>query len=101
MYDRSSSQNSYNYRSPQSYNTEYDNLGRGGSYRSAELNRYPGSPYRSGRPVDSSYDIYEAPGSAYGPKNGSERCIPKCFAEKGSRVSIITVQKYLRISTAC
>jgi hypothetical protein len=47
---------------------------------------YGSSPYRSSRPYSSSYDIFDAPGSAYGPKNGSERCIPKCFAEKGNRV---------------
>lgn len=48
--------------------------------------RYPSSPYQSSRPYSSSYDIFDAPGSAYGPKNGSERCIPKCFGEKGDRV---------------
>lgn len=58
----------------------------GGYYGTSNV--YPGSPYRSGRPYSSSYDIYDAPNSAYGPKNGSERCIPKCFAEKGNRVRL-------------
>lgn len=44
------------------------------------------SPYRSRKYYGGSYDIFDAPASAYGPKNGSERCIPKCFAEKGNRV---------------
>ncbi|ERL93449.1 hypothetical protein D910_10740 [Dendroctonus ponderosae] len=46
---------------------------------------YPSSPYENRRPYVSSYDIIDAPGSAVGPRNGSERCIPKCFAEKGTR----------------
>ena len=34
-----------------------------------------------------SYSAYPAPQSALGPLNkDGERCIPKCFAEKGSRV---------------
>lgn len=77
---------------PQSQ-SRYDSYGQAntGSYGSSygSANTYPGSPYRSGRPISSSYDIFDAPGSAYGPKNGSERCIPKCFAEKGNRVSRI------------
>lgn len=69
----------------QNSSSYYGNQGassQGNSYS----NTYAGSPYRGGRPYGSSYDIFDAPGSAYGPKNGSERCIPKCFAEKGNRV---------------
>lgn len=51
------------------------------------------SPYQNRRPYSSNYDILDAPGSAYGPKNGSERCIPKCFAPKGDRVKIIHTKK--------
>lgn len=54
----------------------------------ANMETYPGSPYESRRPYTSNYDIVDGPASALGPKplNGSERCIPKCFAEKGNRV---------------
>lgn len=55
--------------------------------------RSESSPYENRRPYSSSYDIFEAPASAYGPKNGSERCIPKCFAEKGDRVNSTLLRK--------
>lgn len=35
----------------------------------------------------SNFETYPAPNSALGPKDqNGERCIPKCFAEKGNRV---------------
>ncbi|KAJ8971603.1 hypothetical protein NQ314_000618 [Rhamnusium bicolor] len=57
-----------------------------GSDQSGTYGSYGSSPYQNRRPYSSSYDLFDAPGGALGPKNGSERCIPKCFAEKGNRV---------------
>lgn len=50
-----------------------------GGYGTTQIKNYHRYP---------SYDIFDAPGSALGPRNGSERCIPKCFAEKGDRVGV-------------
>lgn len=71
----------------------------GGQYGSEiSRDRYYGSsassPFASQRNPQSSYQIFDAPGSALGPKQGGERCIPKCFAEKGNRVSCFTLNYF-------
>lgn len=75
-------QSSYDDQRGSLFYTNQDASNYGNNYS----NIHAESPYRSGRPYGSSYDIFDAPASAYGSKNGSERCIPKCFAEKGNRV---------------
>lgn len=79
QYGSSGGSNQLSSESRSSANGQYDTSARRAPYGS--------SPYQSTRPYSSNYDIFDAPGSAYGPKNGSERCIPKCFAQKGDRVS--------------
>lgn len=91
------SQSGSSYGSSQSESASYgsqsgsygsQSQGSQSSYDSSSYGSYDRSPYQNRRPYASSYDIVEAPGSAYGIRNGSDKCIPKCFAEKGNRVCI-------------
>ena len=71
------SRDDYGREDPSGQRGEYPQRGQHGGYGAAgDSENYP-----------SSYTVVPAPGYA-GKCNGSGCCVPKCFAEKGSRVNI-------------